>query len=325
MRYIACFLFITLFSCSFSHSKKIENKIAAIPLEDQKKLEILFHHMMTGDYFSCTLFGNKPMTFQEFQSDPWKIPSRHMLNPHYFFYIESGWKTWEKYREFFPSKRFIFTTIPCKAGYHFIILINKQAFEETFQKNQDIFRQALGPNITAEKILKEFEMGKKTFEDVLNEHEGLVGLVLGYGKENSMKVYRSEALKLQLLKASLHPLTLISQQNELPQKIRNVLKVRANNLYRKGIHWHQILQYDDIKVEKKEICSELTKLSNNSEFFRFEGDYMPFYLESPNFSCIKNSMETQQLKKEYGEAMKKACKACKQTSFLKGFLEQYSQ
>jgi hypothetical protein len=325
MRYVACFFFIILVSCSSSHEKIIEKKIATIPLEDKKKLEALFQQMMTGDYFPCTLFGNKPITFQEFQSDPWKISSQYMLNPYSFFYLEVGWETWEKYKPIFPSKRFIFTIVPCKVGYQFIILINRPAFEEIFQKNQDIFQNALGPKITSDKILKEFEAGQKTFEEILNNHEGLVGLVLGYGRENSMKTYRSDALQLQLLKKSFHPLTSASLYKELPKKTQNFLKVKEKKILTKGTKWHQILQYNDVQIDKKDICNELTKLSNNLEFFRLEGDYFPYYLESPNFSCIKDSKESNQLKKEYGDAMKKARKAFKQTSFLQGFLEQYSQ
>lgn len=325
MKSFVYFLFTLLIVVSLSSGEMIDNKVSLIPLEDQKKLDILFHHMMTGDYFSCTLFGNKPMTFQEFQADPWKILSRHMLNPYYFFYLENGWKAWEKYKHSFPSKNFIFTTIPSKAGYRFIILINKPAFAQVFGDNQDIFQKALGQTITAEQILQSFEDGQKTFEEVLKDHEGLVGLVLGYGRDNSMRVYRSEALKLRLLMQNLHPLALHSKREELPNKIQNVLRVRTIKLLQKGTKWNQILQYNDIKVDKKDICKELINLSNQSEFFRKEGIYFPSYLEAPNFSCIKDSMETKQLKQAYGEAMKKAARACKQSSFLKAFLEQYSQ
>ena len=67
-----------------------------------------------------------------------------MVNPYNHFFLDEGWKTWIKYQQIFPSQRFIFTKIPSKGGYEFLILINKTAFKKIFEKNRDLFETSLG-------------------------------------------------------------------------------------------------------------------------------------------------------------------------------------
>ncbi len=199
--FILLFLFIVSGCYSPSQKKRsIVDRISSIPVEDQQKMEILFQKMMTGDYFAGTLFGNKPMTFQEFHEDPWKLSSYAMVYPYNHFFLDEGWQSWIKYRSLFPSKHYIFTKIPSKGGYEFLILINRTAFITNFETNQDLFVQVLGSDITVEQIFQDFESQQMTFEKVLNDHEGLVGLVLGYGREGSVKVFQQCALELQILR-----------------------------------------------------------------------------------------------------------------------------
>ncbi len=155
------FLLIHAAGCHSLHKKtSFEEPLSKIPIEDQQKLETLFHQMMTGDYFACTLFGNKPLTFQEFFEDPWKLPAAGMFYPHGFFYLEQGWNTWIKYQNQFPSSRFIFKKIPSKVGYEFIILINKLAFSKLFDENKDILKKFLALKLHNKKFYKNLRKEK---------------------------------------------------------------------------------------------------------------------------------------------------------------------
>jgi len=316
------FLLILVVGCHVSKKKApFEKQLSEIPLEDQKKLETLFHHMMTGDYFACTLFGDKPMTFQEFFEDPWKLPSAGMANPYCFFYLEEGWKTWIKYQNQFHSSRFIFTKIPSKVGYEFIILINKVAFEKMFDRNRDVFEQALGPQITVEQIFQDFEEGKKPFSKVLNEHEGLVGLVLGYGREGSMQVYHNGRLKQQILRHTLYPLSPPMEDNKLPRKILISVRLQEKSLVQRGIKWDQLSNHD---LEfSHDPYTDLCQSSQQCEFLLPSWHERIFHILPPNFTIVKGSEEAKQLKKEYDAAMQVAREAFKTKSFLMGFLEQY--
>ncbi|NGX54836.1 MAG: hypothetical protein KR126chlam2_00456 [Chlamydiae bacterium] len=323
MKFIVLFILFILSSC-YSPDQKIislEEQLSKIPVEDQQKLETLFHHMMTGDYFACTLFGNKPMTFQEFHDDPWKLSSHCMACPLYHFYMEEGWKTWVKYRALFPSKNFIFAKIPSKGGYEFIILINRGVFEKMFDANRDIFQQALGSQITAEKIFHDYEEGQVTFGEVLNDHEGLVGLVLGYGREASLCAYRDESVTTQILRKSLHPLSPSNVHDKLPNEVRLGLTLRAHRLCRKGTLWHQLPCFHVEDAEDP--YEELKKNQQMGSFFHPPLQELIVDILPPNFFCIKNAEETDTLKKEYGHAMHVARESFKTKSFLRGFLEQY--
>lgn len=325
---IFLFLWFICLSCSTSQSESIKydfnlnKQLSNIPPCDQQKLEILFHHMMTGDYFACTLFGNKPMTFQEFHDDPWKMPSACMVCPYYYHYMDEGWKTWMKYRSFFPSSKFIFAKIPSKVGYEFIILINKAAFKKMFDANKDVFEQGIGPQVTVDQVLHDFEEGVKTFSQVLSEHEGLVGLTLGYGREGSLSVFMDAALRFQIMRRNLHPLAPQCEHEKLKSKAaQNTIKLREKTLFRKGVKWHQLNYFQIADVEDP--YEEVNKCKEREEIFGPSWQEKIVDILPPNFFSIKGSKELTQLRKEYSEAMQTARETFKTKSFLRGFLEQY--
>lgn len=314
MKYF-CWLLV-LIGC---HSPENRSLDSLIPLEDRQKLEILFQRMLTGDYFAATLFGNKPVTFQEFHDDPWKLSSYAMVNPYNHFFLDEGWNTWIKYQKSFPSQRFIFTKIPSKGGYEFLILINKIAFKKVFQENRDLFAEALGDQVTAEQIFQDFESQQKTFEQIVNDHEGLVGLILGYGREGSLSVFHQGALEFQILRNVLHPLSPPLNEKKLPRKFLIGLRWKEKRLTQKKVKWHQLLNFETSQDPYVELC----KSSEITEFSLPSWQERVFHILPPNFTVIKGSEEGKQLKKEYDIAMQKARETFKAKSLLQGFLEQY--
>lgn len=320
-----CFFWLLFIfsSCHLSDQKNkpLEVRLSLIPIEDQQKLEILFQRMMTGDYFAGTLFGSKPVTFQEFHDDPWKLSSYAMVNAYNHFFLDEGWTIWHKYQHIFPSQHFIFTKIPSKGGYEFLILINKIAFKKVFETHRDLFEKALGTLITLEKIFQDFESQQKTFEQVLNDHEGLVGLVLGYGREGSMEVFKHCALERQILSTTLYPLSPPIDNQKLPRNILNSLKWREKKLSQQGVKWNRFVNH--IVDASQDPYAELCKSSEQSEFLFPSWQEQIFYILPPNFTIVKGSEEAKQLKKEYNVTMQIARETFKTKSFFRGFLEQY--
>lgn len=323
MKYL---LFVFLFFLAGCHTQQkippLNERLSKVPLEDQQKLEILFHHMMTGDYFACTLFGNKPMTFQEFYDDPWKMPSPYMVCPYHYYYMDEGWETWAKYRSLFPSSNFIMAKVPSKVGYAFIILINRAAFKKVFEKNKDVFEHGLGPQITVDQLLHDFEEGNKTFSQVLNEHEGLIGLVLGYGREGSLSVFRDTALRFQLMRNNLHPLTPHCEHEKLKSRGAQIaMKLKEKTLFRRGVKWHQLIYFQTPDVDDP--YEELNKNKEKEEIFGPAWEERLVNILSPNFFSTKGSEELSRLREEYAATMQTARETFKAKSFLAGFLEQY--
>ncbi len=319
-------LVAALFGCSSSldqnEEKQVERQTAKIPLEDQKKLEILFQHMMTNDYFACTLVGNKPLTFQEFYSDPWKISSQAMGNLANHVYLDEGWEVWVKYRELFPTENFIFNKIPSSTnGYDFLILINKAAFRKMYHANQDLFQEVLGPDATAERLLTDFEEGKKSFSKLIEKHEGLTGLVLGYGREGSLQVHRDWVLKTEILKENLHPLSPPMQEDKLSGSFLIAIKFHEKRLAYQGVKWHQVHTYQD--DPSPDPCVELMKNNQMHIFLLPTWQENVVHILPPNFSVVKGSQEASILKEEYAHAMEIARKEFHERSFLLGFLKNF--
>jgi len=94
MNYLLGFLLFICVGCSSFQNRSttthLQQQLSKIPFDDQKKLEVLFQQMMTKDYFAGTLFGRKPLTFQEFHDDPWKLSSYAMVNPYHYFYLDES-------------------------------------------------------------------------------------------------------------------------------------------------------------------------------------------------------------------------------------------
>jgi|GEM_PF-2555992 len=326
MHYLLEFLLLFCVACSSCQNKstnhQIQKQLSKIPLDDQEKLGILFQQMMTLDYFASTLFGNKPVTFREFHEDPWKLSSYSMMNPYYYFYLEEGWQTWIKYRELFPSTRFIFSKISSqRGGYEFLILINKMAFLEMFKENYDLFEQALGASITVEQMLEDFENQEKSFFEILNNHEGLVGLVLGYGREGSMHAHRDWVLNLQILRDTLYPLYPPMQEDKISRENLTSLKFQEKRLVQRGTKWHQI--YPSNMEPAEDPYLELNKENQVCEFLLPQWQEQIAHILAPNFSVVKFSAEAKKLKNEYALSLQLAREALQTKSFLIGFLEQF--
>ena len=135
------------------------------------------------------------------------------------------------------------------------------------------FKKSLSINITPQEILESCLKGNIIFEDVLNYHDGLLGILLGYGRHNAQLFFRKiqiegirELQKFSLTKNSLQP----------SEGFRTL---------------------DD----------EYNDLSARLSFFD-EGEILdlnPLFMTLPGFMADHNSIETQQLKIKYRKQYKK--------------------
>jgi hypothetical protein len=67
-----------------------------------------------------------------------------------------------------------------------IVLINKEAFRNTVNKNIDLFRKMIHSKVTADSLLEQMKDEDKKVYDILNGHEALMGILLGFGRHNSL-------------------------------------------------------------------------------------------------------------------------------------------
>lgn len=157
-------------------------------MDDQGILEDFFSDMITSEYFGYVLFGEKPMAAAGFETEftPEENLSENAKKHHH---VHLGWQTWEKYSSLFPSEKYVLrlSKSPLSKDYHWIVLINKETTLLCVQNHLKIFKKLLGDDITPKSVLQSLISSDSIFKDALNQHDVLLGILLGYGKNNSIK------------------------------------------------------------------------------------------------------------------------------------------
>lgn len=161
--------------------------IADIIPEDRESINHLFSLLIKEEQFGYTLFGDKPISLSgHFIITPWENIVEHINDQDGVFW--KNWRIWEKYQHLFPLKNFILINETSRKNKNIshIILINKKEFIRIINQNHRLFEIILGCQISPQDMLKKIESREMTFIDSINDHQGLWGLLLGYGKHNSM-------------------------------------------------------------------------------------------------------------------------------------------
>ncbi len=164
--------------------------------KEKKYLEKFFRYVIQRDDFGYTLIGSKPISFTCF------VPplSFQSLNIFYMSILWSnieiyiGWKTWLKYHRLLDKSRYY---LWAEENYAFpgsmcIILANKPLVKDIVEKYFSDFNQVLQTNkISGDALFKQAEE-KPLFSEVLQGHEGLIGTLLGYGRDNSWRFQNND-------------------------------------------------------------------------------------------------------------------------------------
>ncbi len=182
--------FITIRSQKENKLKKIHEIISLIPLQDRKKMEGFFKLLFIKDAFAYTLFGDKPISWECRYNKNETKNIRVFLNSFYCnnltFY--EGLQLWKKYKPYFPMTHYDFSVHESADGYISISLINKKAFFEIVNQHYDDFIQVLGSDFSPQKLLQ--ECSEKELSEAIHHHNGLLGTLLGFGRNNAWQFVR---------------------------------------------------------------------------------------------------------------------------------------
>lgn len=190
-------LFILGMFFSFSYQKKkiIKSKnltiteiLKEIPSKDRKSLEFFFKNFVVKDFFGYVLKGKKPMCFSNFYNfsfDHSKKSSWLYFLPQNYK-IKKGFDLWGKYKHLFPMKNYIIKNEPNPwySKNELILFINKKRFVQIIENNIEIFQTILQKKIVPTDLLGEIE-DNLLLKNILQGNEVLIGIVLGYGKDNA--------------------------------------------------------------------------------------------------------------------------------------------
>lgn len=153
---------------------------------DKKYLELFFRIFFLNDDFSYTLFGDKPMSFSG-------IPKQSLEPSHLIQCLSDisgslsmgkAAEIFKKYRKIInPKYIFVFNE---NSEDVFIYFINKESFLKSIDENIDIFIKELGEDFTPIAFLDEVLKEKRPLLEIIHHHEGILGILLGYGRHNAL-------------------------------------------------------------------------------------------------------------------------------------------
>lgn len=149
-----------------------------IPRKDVKRLEYFFRELIICNSAGYTLLGNKPISFECFTRPQFEWDFSYLW--HTFFPSNlkkyNAWKTWQKYKHLFNGADILIwsESSPWIKNGELIVIANRKQIERVIHENRDDF------------ALLSCQDPKTLFSRVVHSHEGLLGILLGYGKTNAM-------------------------------------------------------------------------------------------------------------------------------------------
>ncbi|MEN9654441.1 MAG: hypothetical protein RL235_553 [Chlamydiota bacterium] len=183
------FLFCVLLPCAALGKLDIQEQLRKIPPTEQEEIAYFFKNAVFWDSFGYVLFGYKPCAIgvqYEISWSPlswlkWVLPHPRKL--------WKGWRAWRKYESLFPHPKFLLFT---EKGAHtdlFVILINRNQFVQTVRQHQADFESVLGKPFEPDHL---FESDHTLLSEKLQNHDGLIGTVLGYGRNNAWAFFKGQ-------------------------------------------------------------------------------------------------------------------------------------
>lgn len=254
--------------CAISDKNWIDTK-------EHSYLELFLRTFFLEDDFSYTLFGEKPMSFSgviKNSLDPIENIYHLLPNCSAQLFLWKSAETFKVYREYLDQNYLcIFNENPKGT---FIYFIHKKAFLKTIETNIDVFLKELGEDFTPSSFLSEILEEKKPLLEIIHYHEGILGILLGYGRHNSL----------------------------LFQKKADILGRCWG--YDQDIKQNAALYL--CTTDRSSAIGELEYVDNKLKFFSEECEYCPLIPVSPLcFGADNAHPETKKLKEKYSLLHKK--------------------
>ncbi len=254
-------VFISKSTVIFSH-EKISSAEAAL-------LFPFFQTLIKSTEAGYVLDGKKPVCFDGFSE---KICSSELSDWHQSSVALWGAKKILQ-RSFFQSGN-TFIHFDEKEGIFFII--NRKLFLDTVSDNLPLFQYVLGPCVTPQSLLEAILSPDQSFFSVLRDDNTLIGIVLGFGTQNSLFGARQDDISAATLSADIPPLRAKIElcRHDFDKKIllffpttqsENVTKNRKH--LQPSFGFHSLAEEGEVLEKKISISSD--QLQRDLPFFIF--------------------------------------------------------
>ena len=225
--------------------KKIEN----LSLIEKNDLTDFFKFCFHSSSFGYTIFGQKPMSLDAISSEQPPIEDLEHTYRNWILWCykkKEGWDVWKKHFQDIPLNEFSFISYPFLKHPEVIhiAIINHKLFLNVVENHLTEFQKVLNQKLNPNEILNGYiKCDKEIFEPIKN-HDGLLGMLLGYGKENAWKFMSNEELSPSIdpeiknwdMSHILLPLFMVvkgSKETERVMKSFDNQRKKINELYEK--------------------------------------------------------------------------------------------
>ena len=309
----SCLFLSVALACSLAcHAlEKLSGKDAAV-------LDTFFRTLTKQSEAGYVLHGKKPVCSHGFLK-------KDVLAPETDLHVSSvalkeGAQVWEKLK--LPQENIIVHIYDWNSHdivdeYVHMLVINKKLFLETVQKNLSLFQYVLGPKVTPENLLKAITSPHNTFATVLKTDKVLIGILLGFGAENSIYHSRLENIEEACVHSPDIPpfqcrLNLIS---ELKDMYSDILLFTQSGRWCHAVSDNTLIPSFGFNTIQEEFCTLGNEIESFSE--TLNNSDPPFC-----FGRVKNRAETQQFIKELELTQLKIRELTKSPTFLSEVLRE---
>ena len=157
-----------------------------MPLKDKRILETYFKEELIFQGGLYTLFKAKPMSLLSYQKpfdfSSWRDFMTSLLPWNIVKY--RGWKTLQKYQHLINREFILWEELNpffTSSSRFFVIVVHQPSFEEIVNIHLEDFKNV---NVSRDLLLQPHQ-NKNFLKEVLKQHDGLMGTLLGYGRNNA--------------------------------------------------------------------------------------------------------------------------------------------
>jgi len=176
----------------FSNLVAQDRTLFEISKDDQVAVESFLSYLFVDEGFSYVLFGSKPMATTAYKKNI--TPTSQEMAQHPMFKLESWWKKWEKYNHLLCTNDYYFFCQDSEEWFE-VFFLKKSRCLQVIADNLSLFRLKIEKNLSPSEILEHILSSDEIFTDGLQGSQALFGLLLGYGRKNSIgfeKYYSKE-------------------------------------------------------------------------------------------------------------------------------------
>lgn len=265
------------------HEDFSKQLLRSLSSEERHCLATFLHRILFSDHFCYVFFGNKPLAFTSFpKTESMNLTFDNLSEEN--SKCEIGFSIFRKHLHLFSSKKF-FIRICDDPAYTVLIAINKKEFIKKFDEHKEDFHEILGIK-NGEDLLRQM-LEDEDIGEALGNHEALLGILLGYGRNNSWLFHNRKTMQHTMRKFNLSQ----KKQELLNQQISKI---------------NQVLKpFSSQRNENSSLIRQLPRL--------------------PGFMADSTSSETLELKRRYNKDQKKMAKLFARQGFVVPTLQKLNE